>query len=162
MEDLTPDSEYLDKVMLTERLLTKAAEQPPNIPLHTLDQFEAAVNESRQQLKTIAEITGQQAEFRKGVSPPLVYLLAGVLDTNRCDHIVANPAQPTHLPLVTRTMFCDSCVVNIANWNLVIPDDTCDLCGAQPVMHFTPITVAIGMVIMTANVCDGCTERLAQ
>lgn len=169
-EDLQPSSAYLDRVLAAERILSDAREavERGNVPpVYLADQMTAAAKDARDILEFIGEVDGQAPVYTGPVrtqkeAERMALIVAGIIGTQRCSHLNAVPIQPAQCILGMRRTLCLACTGLVRPRDIVVPDDACDLCEAQPVHTFRAVTFQLGAIVLVGNICDGCNSRLEE
>lgn len=165
-EDLQPSNAYLDRVLAAERILgaaQEAVERGMTPPVDLADQMLAAARDTSEIVERMANM-GQPVMERtsnaqdKATAARMALVVAGVMGTKRCEHLNKVPIQPAQCLLPMKMTLCLTCTAEPPA--IVVPDDACDLCEAQPVTHFRPVTFQLGAIMVIGQICQGCNTRL--
>ena len=165
MSGALPFAERLD---MARELLRWRSQDLAGLPLHELDQLQAAA-ESTRGLLDLAALEVRAAQPRRGwygpvTRPPAlerdVMIVAAVLGaTKLCPHLQRSGPQPVFVNLAAERMSCQRC--SQTRYRPSPADaDKCDVCHARGIERFVPFVLQSSAALVFGDCCPTCADQL--
>jgi hypothetical protein len=150
---------FPERLTQARRLL--AQERPP-LPLHLVDQMEAASMDAlRLQQRTAAVLRAVDPDrgWRQAIAAlddeQEATILAAIMGCRPCRHLRKGGPQPAVARLPLEQLDCHAC---IHHWRRppAGDDDRCDICGSHGNATFWPFSATRGLVTVAGDACKRC------
>lgn len=157
------------RLSLARELVERSASARDGLPLHVVDQLDAAAKETSgfvpvigRGLQALQPTRGWHQRVEPASDEKAAYLLAALMACleRPCVHLRRGGPQPSFARLPLRQVDCRRCAATVRR-PPAEDADRCDVCGArQEVAWFTPFAIAAGPNLVMGDACRACSVVL--